>query len=180
MYRVGVEFIVECPNQYTQQTTPHTPKMSAAPPRQPNMSSSSSVGALDPLDEVNAAAQVLDPLDEINATVDEINDAISGRGGPLSTSAIVLLSIGVLFFVMFVVSVVVAAVYTAKFNSGLELGRIPPGVHGKEAADLMASSWVFVGFPFVNIGLASGFAHATDHAFSKVRGVATVKPIMTK
>lgn len=92
----------------------------------------------------------------------------------LSDSRAISAGIGINFVILivFLIAVVVAAIYSFKFNTLLgdaeALGVAPPHVL-KMCADIMVPTWLFIMTPFVNVGLASGLAVTVSHLQKQIQ-----------
>lgn len=93
-------------------------------------------------------------------------------GQKLSQESVIGVVVLAVIILMFIISIVVAGVYTSRFNESLADGELPHGETLKTTSDLMAVSWLFVGVPVVNVGLASGFASMYDTTKRRMRRAA--------
>lgn len=97
----------------------------------------------------------------------------SYHGGDDSKQISTGVGINFVILVIFMIAVVVAAIYSFKFNTLLgeadSLGIIvdfPKAV--RLCADLMVPTWLFIMTPFLNLGLAGGLAVTVSNLRSKI------------
>lgn len=104
------------------------------------------------------APATIKSIEGVTASANDVNDVNADANAGGITSYI---GLNVLVMIMFVVAVIVAAVYTFRFNAILgdsaALGRAAPKAL-KMCADIMVPTWLFIMTPFVNIGMAGGLA----------------------
>ena len=125
-------------------------------------------------DNVTAADAFEDAVGEEVGIFDDIEKFIEEleSGKKLSTESIIGVVVLAVIILMFVISIIIAGVYTSRFNESLADGELPHGETIKATSDLMAVSWLFVGVPIVNVGLASGFASMYDTTKRRLRRAA--------
>lgn len=120
----------------------------------------------------NPVAQ--DALDDEVGIFDDVENFIKEveSGEKLSEQSIIGVVVVSFIILMFIISIIIAGVYTSRFNESLSDGELPHGEVLKSTSDLMAVSWLFVGVPIVNVGLASGFASMYDTTKRRMRRAA--------